>query len=83
MGFYLTAAGPFNTVHPSSAGPYTVASHARHVQVVWPLWGWQAACPTRTWLAPRRWALGQCVGASVTQPRSDATRSPTAGMGES
>ncbi|KUH91806.1 hypothetical protein AU187_04055 [Mycobacterium sp. IS-1556] len=32
-----TAAGPSMTLQwVLSAGPYTVASHVRHVQVVWP-----------------------------------------------
>jgi hypothetical protein len=60
-GFEIrTTASPSSAVQcVLSGGPNTVASHARHVQVVWPPpWPRQAWWPTRTWFGPSGWPLG-------------------------
>src|SRR6478735_12342287 len=56
-----TVAGPSSAAQcVLSGGPYTVSSHVRQVQVVWPPpWPRQATCPTRTCPAPSWWPLGQ------------------------
>jgi len=65
-----------------SAGQYTTAPGARHVQVVCPprqmLQGW---CPTSLAPGRKRWPCEQlCGGRVIHEPSVQRTRAPTAGM---